>query len=170
MARRFARTFVRPAPKTKLWIGVLLGQTTLAASTKVLVGSFSASALGLRPFTILRTHLECHYETDQVATSEAPFGIMGWGIFNDTAVSLGVTALPSPSGSPEQDWYVYQAMSSSFVFGDATGFGTVGKGYIIDSKAMRKVGLDDDQAVMFTQTASVGADLTIQGRQLIQLH
>jgi len=41
---------------------------------------------------------------------------------------------------------------------------------VIDSKAMRKVGPNQDIAGMFSSESNAGALLTIQGRLLIQLH
>ena len=59
MARRVARArFVRPAPRTKMWIGAGVGITTALGSTTQLISLLSAGALLLRPFTILRTHQE----------------------------------------------------------------------------------------------------------------
>ncbi len=169
MARRHTR-FIRPAPRTKMWIGAGVSETVITASTKHFISSLSAAALLLRPFTILRTHMDILYVTDTTSASETLSGIYGRIVVTDTASGIGVTAVPSPLDSPEADWFVDQAMTGRQQFADATGFGMAGHHYTIDSKAMRKVGPDDDIVAMFDQFTATGALLVTLGRTLIQLH
>ena len=173
MARARSR-FIRPAPRTKMWIGAGLGQASIVASTKQFLGSFTAAGLALRPFTILRTRMDLLLMSDQQSASERPIVTFGLIIVTDTATALGVTAIPDPSsilGNPEADWFVHQAMSMSLLFASAVGVdGNNGQHYTIDSKAMRKVGPDDDLAFMTSEDNAVGALLIVNGRQLIQLH
>ena len=175
MARRTRGRFVRPAPKTKMWVGNGLVSLTMPASTKTLQGTYGAVILALRPFTILRTRLLVIYVTDQVTASEAPFGTLGFIIVTDTATGVGVTAVPNPSGvdgDADADWFVYQTMGDQVFSDNGTNFLQMraGRQYVIDSKAMRKVGPNDDMAMVTDQQNAVGASLTIMGRQLIQLH
>ena len=75
MARRVSRArFIRPAPRTKMWIGDNVGTTVLTAATNTLVAGLNAAALLLRPFTILRTRIVIQYRSDQQAVTELPFG------------------------------------------------------------------------------------------------
>ncbi len=174
MARRTRSRFVRPAPRTKMWIGTGTGQSSVTGSSLTLLSSLSAGSLALRPFTVLRTHILLTFESDQTAGSERGFGTYGQIVVTDAAVAIGPTAIPDPStilGNPEADWFVSQAVMFSFKF--ISGVGVVmpmENQYIIDSHAMRKVGPDDDIAVMFAEDSSLGAVLTVQGRRLIQLH
>ena len=171
MARR---RFVRPAPRTKMWIGAGVGETTIAASAKVLVSSLSAGALLLRPFTILRSRILLNYFTDQAVGDENAEGFYAALVVTETAAALGATVLPDPSGTdgdPEADWFVYQPCFTHFEFADATGFQLGGDSvYSIDSKAMRKVGPDDDVVTMFSQVNASGSKIVDGGRTLIQLH
>ena len=166
--------FVRPAPRTKIWIGEGVGITTITASTKHLVSTLSVGALSLRPFTILRTRLILMYRSDQIAASEVPFGTYASLVVTDTAAALGATAVPSPSGvtgDPEAAWFTYQPVHNQLRLVSAVGFEfRTDRQYVIDDKSMRKVGADDDVAAVFTQDAAVGATLYTSGRQLIQLH
>ena len=172
MARRFAsRPRFSRKPGSKVWIGFALGTTVLAASTSTLLGSLNAVALAFRPFTILRTHLELLYTSDQTGTSESPHGVLGLGVFNDTAAALGVTGLPAPSAQANAAWFAYQAVSHEFTFVSGVGFdGSSGTHYQVDSKSMRKVGQDQDIVVIGDQVNAVGSALTIQGRMLLQVH
>ena len=174
MARRGRSRFVRPAPRTKMWIGFGVGSTTIVGSSDQLVASYSAAALLLRPFTILRTRALFTYESDQSAVSERPIGSIGATIVTAAAQAVGITALPDPSGitgDADADWFIWQALMVSYEFLDSTGAnGNVSVQYVIDSKAMRKVGPDDDLVLVSAQETASGAVLTTNGRQLIQLH
>ena len=158
-----------------MWIGAGVNSTVLAASTVTLVTSLSAGVLLLRPFTILRSYMEILFSSDQIGTSEIPFGTFGRIIVTESAVGAGVTAIPDPQGAvagdPDADWYMWQALSHRFTF--VTGIGIVGDGgmyYQIDLKAMRKVGPDDSSAMVVTIASAVGAQIITNGRTLIQLH
>ncbi len=154
-----------------MWVGNNISTTNLPAVSNVLVALFSALALGLRPFTILRTRVLIQYRSDQQVATELAFGQYGEIIVQDEAVAAGVASIPDPSSQPDASWYVHQSCFADFVFADATGFDANGGAqYVIDSKAMRKVGINEDSATVFAQVSGVGAQLTVQGRILIQLH
>jgi len=172
--RRGSSRFIRPSPKTKMWIGGGVGLTVITASSEVAVAALSAGALLLRPFTILRTRLLIAFGSDQAAAGESPEGTYGEIVVTDSAAAIGTTAIPDPSstdGNPEADWYVVQECVSRFDFLSSVGFQSNGiQQYIVDSKAMRKVGPDDDVVSKFSETGGFGARLWVRGRQLIQLH
>jgi len=173
MARRrgLSRGFVRPAPKTKIWIPFHLAVATLTSNGKTLVSVMSAPELALRPFTILRTRLDLQFRSDQVAASEVPTGAYGVIVVTDIASGIGVTAVPGPLTDTEAAWIVYQGMTSAFEVISAVGFEeSRGVRYSIDSKSMRKVGPTDDVVDVFEMRAVGGGLLNIEGRQLIQLH
>ncbi len=113
-------------------------------------------------------------DSDQAGATERPQGDYGAIVVTDTAAALGITALPDPSsttGDPDADWFVHQPATCSFVFVSGTGFdGDETRQYVIDSKAMRKVGPNDDIASLFSETGAFGASITTRGRRLIQLH
>ncbi len=173
MARTRGR-FIRPAPKTRVWIGTGVGSTTVVASAIQVVGSLNAAALLLRPFTILRTRMIVLWESDQSTSSERPQGDLGLIVVTDTATSIGSTAIPDPSsvdGDANADWFVHQPMVVSHLLKTAVGYTSpTGQHYTVDSKAMRKVGPQDDIAIMVSETGGVGAILVTRGRMLIQLH
>ena len=174
MARRHTSRFVRPAPRTKMWIGAGVGLSSGTGNDKVQISTLSGGALLLRPFTILRTRMELWFASDQAAVGESPQGDYGRIVVTDTAAALGVTAIPDPSstdGNPEADWFVHQAVSCQIIVSTVVGFVSPGAvRYTIDSKAMRKVGPDDDEVGMFAETGNFGWTLITRGRQLIQLH
>ena len=177
MARRHSR-FIRPQPRTKMWIGNGVGEENIAGSTKVLSSTLSAGALLLRPFTILRTHLLIQARSDQSTAVESVVAAYGEMVVTDTAAAIGATAVPNPSGisgDPEADWFLWQAIAFQFFIDingtDGIGLdGSNGVSYAVDSKAMRKVGPDDNVVAVTVSELATGFVLVTQGRMLIQLH
>ena len=173
MARRHSR-FVRSAPKTKMWIGAGVGNFTVPGSSSVLVSTLTAGALLLLPFTILRMRMLVTWRSDQAAVSERPFGAYGKIVVTQAAAAIGVTAIPDPSGTagdPEAAWFIWQAFYTDFNFLSSIGFQEGGAAqYVVDSKSMRKVGIDDQVVAVATNDTSVGGIVNTNGRMLVQLH
>ncbi len=172
MARRFTRgRFVRPAPRTSLWIGIDISVTVVAANASVLLASLNANALALRPFTIIRSRMLVTFSSDQTAASEQPRAALGGIVADDKAVALGITAVPAPLNEVDGDWYYWQGLAHDFVFVSGVGVDAQGANqYIVDSKAMRKVSIDEDMAIVIQETGVFGCEVSILGRQLIKLH
>ncbi len=173
MARgRITRTYAR-TKRGNVWIG-LFGSTSsaaVAAATPILIGSLNAAALALRPFTIVRTRGVAIWESDQIAASELPFGAFGIQVVSDSAAAAGVSSVPTPTTQTDADFFVYEPLATSFVFASAIGIATQG-GMVkeFDSKAMRKVGNDDDVVVTVEHfSGSFGALFNLGGRMLVKL-
>ena len=175
MARRVRSraVFVRPPARTKIWIGNGLGATTLVSGA-TLVSSLNAAALALRPFTILRTRIVISLLSDQVAATEFLQAVYARIVVTDSAVTAGIASVPTPLSEPEASFYVYEPLFNNILVGatpgiqENTGAANV---TVVDSKAMRKVGIDDDVAgILHQRSAGLGSDLAIEGRTLIQLH
>ena len=175
MARNFSRSQVHRvtrAKRTSQWLFVDIQPAAVPAASKLLLGTLNAVGLSLRPFTIVRTHLEILWNSDQAAATEVQLGALGLMVVNDTAAALGVTGIPSPMSNADADWYTWQGLAGSFDFLSAVGFDAqTGRVFKVDSKAMRKVGADDDVVTMVENThATTGAQISIMGRFLIKLH
>ena len=170
--RRFAgRSFVRTQKRVPSWFFVDIGPTTIGADASSLIGSLNATALLARPFTIVRTHLMFHVESDQSVASESPVGALGMMIVSDEAIAAGSSAIPDPVADSDAPWYVWQPFQVQFELGDATGFTTNGgRQYMIDSKAMRKVGNNEDIAFVLEEIDTFGVIIRLLGRFLIKLH
>jgi len=172
MARNRSQRFVRPAPRTMVWFSAGFAPIAIA-SAATLVSSLNAAALLLRPFTIIRTRLAIVYASDQAAASESAQGVLSMQVVSDSAVAAGIASVPTPLTETDADYFVYEPVAFSFTFGDATGFVEEqgdGSYHTVDSKAMRKVGLDEDVAMVLQNRAAVGASLGIEGRFLVKLH
>ena len=107
MARNARTRGAAPTRRQSFWLTSNLGNQTVVASIVKLLGSLNAAALALRPFTIVRTHLDILVNSDQAAVTEAFFGSFAMGVVNETASTLGITGLPDPNIDTEFDWFVH---------------------------------------------------------------
>ncbi len=174
MPARFSarRPMVRGPKRQTVWIGVTSGtdKVTVAAASAVLLASLGAAALALRPFTITRMRGTIIVASDQGAANEEPQLVIGNGVFSDTAVAAGAASLPDPVSNPDGDWFMFEDVPDGFHVG-ATGVDTIWSSYQFDSKAKRKVGLDDDVAlVVANNSAADGGLIILSGRMLLKLH
>jgi len=166
-----SRSFARPAPRSMIWIGMALTTQTLAGGSKDLMGSLSASALLLRPFTVVRTRINFLFESDATGTSERTHGAVGLIVVKDQASAAGVASVPGPITDTDGEWMMYQPLLTAFVFRSAVGANSpFGDQYVVDSKAQRKVGNNEDLIQVAELTVAAGAFLTSEGRMLIKLH
>ena len=94
-------------------------------------------------------------------------------VVSDSAVAAGVGSVPTPLTETDADYFVYAPVAFDFEFSNATGiYQLAGDGVVhtVDSKAMRKVGLDEDVSVVLQQQVGTGAILSVEGRFLVKLH
>ena len=172
--RSRGRAPLRRADRLMVWLGVDIDLINVAAATPILAGTLNAAALAIRPFTIVRIRGMVQWNSDQSAASESPGGAVGEIVVSEAAAAAGVGSVPTPTTESDGNWMVYQLLLSVFTLGDATGFEEVtGKGsyWEIDSKAMRKVGIDDQLALVVENAdASFGAQFKMIGRILVKLH
>jgi len=175
MARRGHRVLRGTVRRMSQWLASadVVADQALAAGSILFDQSLNATALALRPFTVVRTRGELWVRSDQIAANELPFGALGFCIVSDTATALGVTAIPAPIISEDSDlWFVYQHWLASVRVATAVGFDDQAfTRYSFDSKAQRKVNNDQDIAVMLENaSAANGVSLVLKFRILIKLH
>jgi len=161
--------------RESLWFNTPgITQTVATNSTAFLLTSLNAAALGLRPFTVVRTRGLISCITDQNAATEDQHGAYGHAVVSDQATAIGVTAVPTPVTDNGSDlWFVYERFMSDFQFGTAVGFAKIGGYFSIDSRAMRKV--EDGQdiiSVVESEAAGLTAGFAFRSyfRCLIKLH
>ena len=171
MARQTRRD-ARVAPRRMMeWLSVAVGSSALAGSSTILLASLNATALAARPFTVIRSRLWLHVESDQIVAGEIARGAFGAIVVSDNAVAAGTGSIPQPALDTDAPWFVYEPWINSFVFGDGTGFvEPAGTNIVVDSKAMRKVGSNEDIALQIQEVQGVGAIVAVQGRMLVKLH
>ncbi len=174
MARNFRsgqKSFIRGSRRETLWSRIVPSVTTLASGADAaLINSLSSGLLAIRPFTIIRTHVELLIISDQQAAAEFCGAAFGTAVVSDQASAIGVTAVPTPDTDGGSDlWMSHQYMWNSLIFASAVGLDTVGRQYTVDSKAMRKV--DDGQdfvVVLERMSIGSGATIFVAGRILIK--
>ena len=167
MAHR--RGFVRGDRPKRLtsWLGISLVATTHAGASSTLVLSLNAAALALRPFTVVRTHMEYQLRSDQSAAIEFQEAAFGLAVVSDQAVAVGVTAVPTPITESASDlWYLHKwILADESSLTDRTRSSTR---VTVDSKAMRKVDIGQD--IVGVMESAGGLILTSAGRMLIKVN
>ena len=139
MLRRVAARSRRGSSGARIrpsWVYFQSPVTTLAASSKILVGGFTISTESFEE-TILRTRIELYVISDQSSLHEFQTGAFGMYVVSDLAFAAGIASIPDPFTDGSDDgWFVHQTIVSSGVLGTSS---ENGDRYTIDSKAMRKI-------------------------------
>jgi len=169
---RYTRS--RTERRQSLWIPLIPSTTVIAAaSTATIIATLNASALALRPFTIVRTRGTLQARSDQTAGTEEYGCGFGMAVVSDQAVAIGATAIPTPVTDYGSDlWFLIEQMFGEFVLKTTVGIeGFHGVERQIDSKAMRKVE-DGEDVIIVAETPlfTPSVELFSALRFLVKLH
>ena len=155
----------------------VVGVIALAANTKALIQSLTATVIGaVAPAggTIVRTRGTLWVASDQATAPEEPIGALGMMVVTDTARAVGVTAVPTPvTDSFDDRFFLWQSWQAGIMFvqQDATGV-QIWNGwtrYDFDSKAQRKFTNTDAIVVtMENSHASDAVEFQLQFRMLLK--
>ncbi len=174
MARRAFRPGAAAISRRRetTWLDLIPTQATLpSAGSASLLFTLSTLELAMRPFTVVRTHLEIALFSDQAAAIEVQRAGVGIAVVSDQAVGIGITAIPTPITDMESNlWFLHQLIyADESALTDRT---RPEKTMSIDSKAMRKVEIGDDLVVVVESvvTISSGSIFVVGGRILIKNH
>ena len=139
------------------WGRVITGGNIAAASTKLLIGSFTLSNPDINE-TVRRTVGLLQVFSDQIIATEDQVGAFGMCVVMDTAIAAGVASLPGPvTEANDNIWFVWQPVLQGLEFLTGVGFLTAfDRHYPIDSKAMRKV--EEGQSVAMIAESTAGSD------------
>jgi len=153
------------------WIGIDLAPTNIGGGATTLLGSLNAAGLLLRPFTIVRTRIFVLVFSDQEVAPETSEGSLGAIVVSDQALAAGAASIPSPTSQADAPFFVWEPFVNFLRFGDDTGIQEpAGTRLNVDSKAMRKVGVNEDIAFQTENASGQGYTITLQGRMLVKLH
>ena len=167
MARNRILTRGRHTARGNVWLTISVNNQAIAANTIALLSQLNAVALALRPFTIVRTHLDLFVRSDQSAAVEDPFGAFGAIVVSDQASATGVNAVPSAIANGDAPFFVWQGFALQ---GGAAPATADGEHWTIDSKSMRKVGNNEDIVFVVTNAnAADGLSIYFNGRILVKL-
>ncbi len=139
MANRFHNQRSRTARRSnKSWAFVgNTSFTTIAQGAKVLLGSFTLSNPGIDE-TILRSVGGVAIHSDQAAADEQQIGAFGLIMVTDTALALGITAIPGPFTDGSDDgWFLHVPFAQSIEFVSGVGVLVNSVWYPFDSGAKR---------------------------------
>ena len=156
--RRSSRIITRQSQRRGTNWGRLVAtlETSVAASAKVLLASFTLSNVGIGE-TIRRTRVTFLVLSDQSAAVELQIGAFGMIVVNDLALAAGAASIPGPETDANDDgWFVWEPflqVGEAAVGGAASSAEAV-KGYTFDSKAMRRVEEGFSIAVMIENASA----------------
>ena len=156
--------------RSSTWLFIGFAKTTLTAAGGTIIAGLNAAALALRPFTIVRTHIQMLVSSDQAAAIEFQMGALGIEVVSEQASVAGVAAVPTPvTQMGSEFWLAHQVfMGDESNITDRT---RNASHFAIDSKAMRKVTEAEDVLIVAEFDATGGGmDLFTAGRMLIKLH
>ncbi len=163
MAARARRSVV--ARKIVNYSWAVLGTAApvvVPAATKVLLGSFILATAFEE--TLVRVRGMLHIGSDQAGAVEAQIGAFGFIRVTDTALAVGVTAIPSPVFNADDDgWVLWQPFAQSGLIAA----GRDGERYMLDTKAQRIVRESQALAVVIENAhATAGLQVMFQLRAL----
>jgi len=119
------------------WSRAVIGETTVAANTKVLLGSFTLVNNGIGE-TIRRTIVVLQVVSDQAVSTEPQLGAFGMVVATDLAIAAGAASLPGPVTQGDDDsWFVWRPIVQRGFL--STGAAIQGQVYAFESRAMRRV-------------------------------
>ncbi len=171
--RRFTSRPTSPGVRRQtVWQEVASGNTKIAvaASSAVLLASFTAAEDALRPMTAIRMRGRIIVSSDQTVANEEPQVVIGAIVVSDEAITIGITAIPDPVTNPDANWFMYEDCPTGILLGTNVGLYRW-QSYDFDSKAMRKVGINESIAVVAANgSAADGAVIIVSGRILYKLH
>jgi len=171
MARRTVRV-AGARKRTMIWLTAGINNIVLT-SASTLLGVLNAGGLALRPFTIVRTHLVLRFTSDQAGAGERAQGVFTMQVVKETASAAGIASVPTGVLEPNADFFVFQPLFQNFGFISGSGAAQIqgqGNHWTLDSKAMRKVGIDDDVVQVFDFRSFIGSEIAAEGRFLVKLH
>ena len=146
-------------PADQNFVNVASGGATLVSS--VLLGE---------PATVVRVRGQVSIKPTTYAADITIVGAWGMGIVSEEAFNAGVASIPEPfSDADWGGWFVWRNFSFHFEVIDNTGVFLASWDFEVDSKAMRKIGVNE--VLVHVAESNLGAYSIAEGvRTLIKLH
>ena len=146
--------------------------TTVATSSKILLGQFVAGTSGIDE-TILRTRgTFCISQSAPETSDRVLIGAIGMCLVSDNAVAAGVASLPGPITDADDDlWMVWQSFCMTWVnVGTPATLVVPFPQHVIDSKAKRILTQGRQMALVVENASAANAfDIVFNVRSLAQV-
>jgi len=163
-------SFRQSQKRQTIWAFLTPTLTVFTTAGGTILNSGTTGLLNLRPFTIVRSHVELYIGSDQTANTESQIGAFGMAIVSDQAVAIGVTAVPTPDTDAGSDlWFAHQYMHNRIAVSSAASVFQTGTKYTVDSRAMRKVE-DGQDLIVVGELSAAGQGFVLHsaGRFLVK--
>ncbi len=173
MARRFsvARTRGRVAKRKTVWIGTATAaQVQIGAGLSVIHSSFTPDSLAMLAPTVVRTRGFAIFFPTAFGADRSSAGAYGLGVVSDEAFAAGAASIPRPHDDDDwPGWLVHGYFANHLEFQSATSEHQTPFGYEIDSKAMRKIGVNETLVWMVEDNSGTAVEVILQARVLMML-
>ena len=155
MARQRFRGGPRVKPGTDWGRHTSTSPISVAANTKVVLATLVLANPGISE-TVRRTRGRFIVTSDQATIWEMQLGALGMIVVNDSAITVGATAIPGPVTDENDDgWFLWEPIMTGCQVTEGASAGAVAGGapmyactFEFDSKAMRKIEQGFGVAVM----------------------
>jgi len=171
MATRSVRHFPSRAPKRKtIWIGAAeQGDVAVGSGSSVLIQTFVPDDSFMLAPTVVRTRGLIQIRPSSFAADLDFDGAYGLGIMSDESVAAGQASLPRPFDDDSwPGWLVHGYYMGHLEFQSGSGVRTFPLQYVIDSKAMRKIGPGETLCWMI-ESRVAAVDVNVHARLLFKL-
>ena len=171
MPHRRSRSGFASTPRQVQWIGPAdQGYFAVAATTSVIVASFTPLTNGImvKP-TIVRTRGNVSHRPSVNSADVAYVGAIGVCVVSQEAFTAGAASIPRPHDDADWGgWLVWRSFSESLDVTTDIGRLINSNSFEVDSKAMRKMGINDVMVTM-AESQSGAYDISDQMRHLFKL-
>ena len=170
--RRPSRSVVTRAPRRKtVWIGTATASAvTVGAGASVVHSSFVPSALSMLAPTVVRVRGDLLVHPVAFGVDANWSGAYGLCLVSDEALAIGETAIPRAFDDDDwSGWLVHGYFTGHLEFQSSTSELVMPQVQVIDSKSMRKVGVNESLVWMFENNSSVSVRASLQARVLVKL-
>ena len=167
MADRFRRGRVSRGSQRKTeWIGFAdQGMLAVTGNTNQIVGNLPFTD----PATFVRARGLFSVGVQATSADKTILGAFGAAIVTDQAFAAGAASIPGPwTENDWGGWFVHQVFSLQFEFTTDIGWNIIQSTYVIDSKAMRKIG-DGETLVLMVETSAADCQVNPAVRFLVKL-
>ena len=172
MARSQFQSRRRRSTPNRGWSGGIPAVVTVVpAASKIILSTITLDNDGIDE-TLLRTVGNVSVASDQVAGSEEQHGAVGICLVTDTALALGITALPDPVTDVADDiWVFFQSFAQQLTLFSSVGANpNMATVYPFDQRGKRIMHSGQSMVLIAANAhASAGYKITVNMRQLFMV-
>jgi len=144
---------------TKDWAGVVIPETTIGTTQAII-----ATLVDAEPITLLRSRGELMFAAIPDAAGDDDVIGVGLIVVSDASAGVGGASVPGPINDLSAPW-IWHTFVPLLASGAAVDGASIGENarVVIDSKAMRKIGLAESLILVVEASTGTFASITVTG-------